>query len=125
MYKIDYYRDKDGHNEFEDYYDSLFAKSKTDKSSRILYNSFSRFLLFLKRYGTQMLPKDYAKHIVDDIWELRPKKHRVLYFYYKNDTYVILHYFIKKTNKTPKTEIEKAIKERNDYVKNYEQSLRR
>jgi phage-related protein len=47
--------------------------------------------------------------------ELRPGFNRVLYFYFENNTFVLLHMFRKKTQKTPKTEMEKAHKECNDY----------
>ena len=123
MFRIEYYRDRNGRNEFEDFYNELFLKGKNNKSCRILYRTFTRFLTFLKNYGTKSLPADYAKHIIEDIWELRPNRYRILYFYHKDDTYVILHHFLKKTNKTPKFEIEKAIKEKNEYVRQKQQNL--
>ncbi|MCL1882600.1 MAG: type II toxin-antitoxin system RelE/ParE family toxin [Defluviitaleaceae bacterium] len=43
-----------------------------------------------------------------DIWELRPLSHRVLFFYWKDNKFVLFHHFIKKTNKTPPREIEQA-----------------
>lgn len=48
--------------------------------------------------------------------ELRPGSNRVLYFYHKNDTFVLLHHFRKKTQKTPRRELEKAKAERDDYL---------
>ena len=42
------------------------------------------------------------------------------YFFYQNDTYVLLHQFRKKSQKTPKREIEKAKAERNDYLRRKE-----
>lgn len=44
-------------------------------------------------------------------------RNRILFFSYKNDEFVLLHYFVKKTNKTPKREIEKAENEMNYYKK--------
>ena len=38
-----------------------------------------------------------------------------IFFYHKDDTYVLLHQFRKKTQKTPRREIEKAIIERDDW----------
>ena len=43
-------------------------------------------------------------------------KNRVFYFFVKNDTFVLLHHFRKKSQKTPRREIEKAKSERNDYL---------
>ena len=37
------------------------------------------------------------------------------YFYYENNTFVLLHMFRKKSNKTPKSELLKAHNEANDY----------
>ena len=47
--------------------------------------------------------------------ELRPGNNRVLFFYHKDDTYVLLHQFRKKTQKTPRREIDKAMIERDDW----------
>ena len=43
-------------------------------------------------------------------------KDRVLYFFYKDNKYVLLHHFVKKTQKTPKKEILKAKQKMNDYI---------
>ena len=51
-----------------------------------------------------------TKHLESEIWELRPGFNRVLYFYFENNTFVLLHMFRKKTQKTPKSEIKKHIK---------------
>jgi len=52
----------------------------------------------------------------DDIWELRPGNNRVLYFYQKNNTFMLLHQFRKKTQKTPRREIFRANAERDGYM---------
>lgn len=57
-----------------------------------------------------------TKHLEDGIWELRPGNNRVFYFFYENNTFVLLHQFRKKSQKTPKREIEKAKSERIDYL---------
>ena len=60
--------------------------------------------------------KAATNNLDNDIWKLRPGNNRVLYFYFKNDTFVLLHQFRKKTQKTPKREIERAKAERDDYL---------
>jgi len=49
----------------------------------------------------------------NDLWELRIKHSsnifRILFFHYKEGIFILLHGFKKKTNKTPKREINKAI----------------
>ena len=42
---------------------------------------------------------------------------RIFYFTYNRNMFVLLNGFLKKTNKTPKGELEKAISYRNDYEK--------
>ena len=69
----------------------------------------------LEDMGNQ-LREPYSKHLDDGIWELRPGNNRVMFFYFKDDTFVLLHHFRKKTQKTPKREIEKAKSERDDWI---------
>lgn len=47
----------------------------------------------------------------DKIWELRPQRNRILFVTRENDSFVLLHTFVKKTQKTQKEEIEKAQRE--------------
>lgn len=72
----------------------------------------------LEEYGTA-LTMPHAKHIEGDLWELRIRFasdiSRVFYFYPLAHKIVLLHGFIKKTNKTPKREIETAKKRMADY----------
>ena len=115
MYKIIFYEDKNGHSEL---YEELMRIAKgagKNKDLRIQYKQITYCVELLKNQGTN-LPTNIAKHIQDDIWELRPGNNRVLYFYFENNTFVLLHMFRKQTQKTPILEIEKAKKERNDFV---------
>ena len=115
MYKIIFYEDKNGHSEL---YEELMRIAKgagRNKDLRIQYKQITYCVELLKNQGTN-LPTNIAKHIQDDIWELRPGNNRVLYFYFENNTFVLLHMFRKQTQKTPILEIEKAKKERNDFV---------
>jgi phage-related protein len=57
---------------------------------------------------------------VADVWELRPGNNRIFYFCSCDNTFILLHSFRKKTQKTPRREIEKALRERNDYLKRKE-----
>ena len=79
----------------------------------------SLYIQLLEDNGTR-LNENITKHLDDDIWELRPGNNRVLYFYFKDDTFVLLHQFRKKTQKTPKREIERAKAERDDYLRRKE-----
>ena len=69
----------------------------------------------MERYGTR-LGKPYVKHIEGDIWELRPLSNRIFFFYWKNNKFVLLHHFIKKSQKTPTKEISKAKNNLKDFL---------
>ena len=64
----------------------------------------------MSEYGTQA-GEPYVKHLDGDIWELRPLRDRILFVGWTNGSFVLLHQFIKKTQKTPAREIEKAKRE--------------
>ena len=68
----------------------------------------------LRQYGTR-IGEPVTKHIADDIWELRPLQERLFYFYWKDNTFVILHHFTKASRKTPDLEIEKAKRNLKDF----------
>lgn len=62
----------------------------------------------------------YSEHFVDGIFEIRAKVgsdiSRVLYFFVIGKRIVLTNGFIKKTQKTPKREIEIAKKYRNEFL---------
>lgn len=62
-------------------------------------------------------PKEIARHIIDDIWELRPDQHRVMFFHAREGKIVLLNHFRKETQKTPPKQIKKAIELRDDWKK--------
>lgn len=70
------------------------------------------------------LREHYSKHLSEGIFELRAKLDsditRVLYFFYVDRHIILTNGFIKKTQKTPPAEIEKAKKYRADYLKRRE-----
>lgn len=114
MYEIIFYEDKNGYSELYEKLMELSKKSTRVKNDRIQFNQIVLHIELLKRQGTK-LPNNIAKHIQEDIWELRPGNNRILYFYFKDNKFVLLHMFRKETQKTPKREIEKAIREIKDY----------
>lgn len=114
MFNVLFYEDKNGYSELYNDLMELARNSPTNKDARIQLKQITYYIELLKHDGTR-LPEKITKYLQGDIWELRPGSNRVMYFFFKNDTYVLLHMFKKKTQKTPKSEIEKAIKECNDY----------
>lgn len=90
-------------------------KASTVKDARIQFGQVARYIELLKENGTN-LPITIAKHLEDEIWELRPGRNRVFFFYFDHGTYVLLHHLQKKSQKTPRREILKAKSEMKDYV---------
>jgi len=62
----------------------------------------------------------YSKHLTDGIFEVRAQVgsdvSRVLFFFFTGKRFVLTHGFIKKTQKTPVSEIARAIKYRDEYL---------
>lgn len=114
MHKIFMYRDSKGESQIADYLADLAKKS--DKDSRIKLNKIRDYLKLLSDYGTQ-IGAPYVKHLDGEIWELRPLRDRILFVSWCNGAYVLLHTFVKKTQKTPPREIEKAKAELADLIK--------
>lgn len=78
-----------------------------------------------------LLREPYSKYLDDGIFELRAKAgsdiSRVLFFFYIGRKAVLTNGFIKKTDKTPLSEIERARRYRNDFLnregKNHEHNV--
>lgn len=115
MFNIEFYSTADGTSELWDFLDRLQQKSVKNKDARIQHKQILMYIQLLEDHGTR-LGENITKHLEDDIWELRPGNNRVLYFFHKDDTFVLLHQFRKKTRKTPRREIEKAKAERDDWI---------
>lgn len=105
MYKIEIYHDKNGKSEIKEYIEHL--KKKTDKNSKIKYNKIIAYIRELQKHGLK-IGKPYIKHIEANIWELRPLRNRILFANLCDNSFVLLSIFMKSTNKTPKTDKEKA-----------------
>jgi phage-related protein len=104
-----------GESELWDFLEELRKKSAINKDARIQYKQISLYIQLLQEQGTR-LSDNITKHLEDDIWELRPGNNRVFYFYHRENTFVLLHHFRKKSQKTPRREIERAKAERDDYL---------
>ena len=118
-YNVEFYEDFKGVSEIRNFLEKLRHKAANDKDARVQYKQISLYIQLLADNGTY-LPENITKHIEEDIWELRPGSNRVLYFYCGENSFVLLHSFRKKTQKTPWREIAQAKKERDDYLKRRE-----
>ncbi|MEN8905990.1 MAG: type II toxin-antitoxin system RelE/ParE family toxin [Clostridiales bacterium] len=86
---------------------------KGNKDARIKKERIEHCFTILLDHGT-WIGEPTVKHLEDEIWELRPGNYRLL-FTIEGD-YIILTFFVKKTNKTPRKEIERAKKEYKKYL---------
>lgn len=112
MHKIIFYVNRKGQSTLLDYIAEL-EQSKS-KDSRVRLNKIREYVKALAVNGTR-LPETYSKHLDGEIWELRPLSDRILFAGWVDGSFVLLHSFVKKTQKTPKREIEQAKRELADF----------
>lgn len=99
---------------FKDYFTDFFNKQKQKVQDKILWT-------FRIIETQQQVPTDYLKHIegTDGLYEIRVQQgsdiFRIFCFFDEGKLIVLANGFQKKTQKTPKSEIEKALKIKNEY----------
>ena len=112
-WEVEYYQKTTGEIPVEDFLLSLPPKLRAKAYSDIM---------LLARLGTN-IREPYSSAIKGDkykgLFELRTKFSsditRIFYFTFDKNKFVLLHGFVKKTNKTPERELERAVKYKNDY----------
>lgn len=111
IFDIEMYETDTGKCQVKDFILSADKKMK----ARILWS-----IDLLAQHGNE-LREPYSKSIEDGIFELRIKQgsdiSRIMYFFFVGGKIVLTNGFIKKTQKTPSKEIEKAKSYRNDYLR--------
>lgn len=116
--EVVYYEDNRGRQPAREFIDGLNPKMKAKTLGR---------LLLLEEYG-ERLSMPFARHLEDGIYELRiPQESditRLLYFFCIGDRAIVTNGFIKKTQRTPRREIEKAKRYRDDWRMRYDQRKR-
>ena len=112
-WQVEYYKKENGEIPVLDFLLSLNPKMRA--------KAFSEIEL-LEKHGVN-LREPYVKPIkgekYKDLFELRIKFSsdisRIFYFTFQNNTFVLLNGFTKKSNKTPTSELNRAIKYKQDY----------
>lgn len=115
MFTVEFYEDANGESDVLQFLEDLRSKMGSNKDARIQYKQAAYSIQLLQENGTR-LPEGITKYLEDGIWELRPGNNRIFYFYFENNTFVLLHQFRKKTQKTPRRELERAKSKRDDYL---------
>jgi phage-related protein len=113
-WEIVYYTNEQGETPVEDFLQILDLKTQA---------RFDWSIERLRRMNVQAR-EPLVKKIEGKIWELRRASggniYRVMYFFYTGQRIVFLHGFQKKTQKTPRGEIEIATKRMEDFVRRAE-----
>ena len=112
-WQVEYYKKENGKIPVLEYLLTLNAKMRA--------KAFSEIEL-LEKHGTN-LREPYAKPIkgekYKDLFELRIKFSsdisRIFYFTFRGSTFVLLHGYTKKAEKAPKSELDKALRYKEDY----------
>ena len=121
MFKTIFYKDRQGREPVHEYLEWLDGQNTKD--ARIRRTKIRGLIKALEKNGI-LLPVGFCKHLSGEIWELRPVKDRVLFAGWENGLFVLLHCFEKKTQKTPKSEIEQAEREFKDFKERWNKNGR-
>ena len=97
---------------FGGYYDKFMEQIPSDVKKKIHY-------VFDVLSTQERISKKFVKYIRNGIYEIRIEYdsniYRIFFIFDEDRIIVLFNAFIKKTQKTPQSEIEKAIKIRKDY----------
>ena len=99
---------------FKDYFSEFYQKQRQKVKDKILWT-------FRIIETQKQIPTDYFKHIegTDGLYEIRVQQSsdifRIFCFFDEGKLVVLANSFQKKTQKTPKSEIEKALKIKEEY----------
>lgn len=113
--EVQYFEDDRGRQPAREFIDGLDPKMRAKVFGR---------LLLLEEYG-ERLPMPFARHLEDGIFELRTPQDsnitRLLYFFFVGNRAIVTNGFVKKTQRTPRKEIERAKKFREIWRSNNDQ----
>jgi phage-related protein len=89
------------------------ARAEVDDLPVDLRARFERIGELVRTFGLERVGEPYVKHLQGKVWEMRMKGRdgiaRSLYVTAKGRRVVVLRTFVKKTQKTPRREIELAL----------------
>jgi phage-related protein len=119
LYDVITYKNRNGRDEIKEYIDALNEAMDTNKDLRIRYKKIMEYIGQLNAYGVAA-GKPAIEHIAGtDLWELRPTNDRIFFAYWKDNIFILLHRFTKKSQKTPPREIAQAQGKLKDFIERY------
>ncbi len=101
---------------YQEYFQDFYLKQKQKVKDKILWT-------FRLIETIEHVPEDYLKHLsgTDGLYEIRVQQgsdiYRIFCFFDEGKLVVLANGFQKKSQKTPKSEIDKAIKIKSEYEK--------
>jgi len=110
VFQVRFFKNRQGEQPVKQMLLELKARIATDKDARINFVKIIDYIRVLHQRGTAA-GQPYIKHLDGEIWELRPLRNRILFAAVHENTFYLLHHFVKKTQKTPPKEIEQAKRE--------------
>ena len=110
MWEVEYYETRKGKRPAQEFIDNLDARSKA---------KIARTIDLLEQFGID-LGMPYAKHINEELWELRTRvgtnQYRVIYFLFTGKVFILLHGFAKKSGRIPERELKIARSRQYDFL---------
>ena len=114
MFELEFYYTEDGKEPVVEFVDSLDKKM----AAKLI-----GLMEVLEEKGTE-LRMPYSEYLEDGIFELRCKQGnnitRALYFFYIGKKIIVTNGFVKKTQKTPSSELNLAKRRRDDWICRFE-----
>ena len=90
------------------------VKSELESLDKAFKAKLLHIIALIERFGPSNVQEPYCKPIGNKLWEIRMKAQpgiaRAIYVTAKGKKIIILHAFVKKTQKTPKKAIDIALK---------------
>ena len=110
---VEYYVTSSGKVPAKDFIESLPVRLKA---------KVFRDIGLLEEFGTEV-KMPYSKHLKEGVHELRVRlgndRSRMLYFFFRDQKIVLTNGFIKKTQKVPPAELEKALRYKADHERRF------
>lgn len=116
MYQIDFYEDRNGYSDFEDYLESLLDSK--DNADIAILKKIRYQMKLLENLGPALREPQVKELKVrgHKLFEMRPQPERVFFAFWDTNRYVILSHYTKRQNKTEIREIKRALDRLNDWL---------
>lgn len=112
-WSVEYYKKENGQIPVLDYLLTLNPKMRAKAFSEI--ELLEKHGLNLREPYTKAIKGEKYNGIFELIVKFSSDISRIFYFTFRNNTFVLLNGFTKKSDKTPKVEIERAVSYKEDY----------